>query len=342
MRQIAAAFERSLARNTSPSRAENRRMARPLRFVPAGSLVEVTTRTIHGRLLLKPSPELNDVVLGVIGKAQALYRMAMHGFAVASNHCHLLLLPTSAQQLAAFMQFLNANLAKEVARLHNWPDRVWSRRYRAIVVVDEQAAHARMRYLLSHGAKEGLVASAAAWPGANCIAALTRGELLRGTWFDRSAEYVARVSGKQVLPGQFATIFDVKLTPLPCLRHLDSDQQQAHFRRLVHEIDTAAAAANKAKGRQTLGVDKILAQDPHHRPASIDRSPAPLVHAHDKQKGDEFRATYRAFVCDFRAGVDSLLGQAKDIAKLFPDWAFPPAPLLRSPLQAAAAPAAAA
>jgi hypothetical protein len=317
-------------------------MGRPLRFIPAGSLVEITTRTMQGRLLLKPSPELNDILLGVMGKAQDLYRMVMHGFAVASNHCHLLLSPASAHQLATFMQFLNANIAKEVARLHGWPDRVWSRRYRAIVVVDEQAAHARMRYQLSHGAKEGLVAGAAAWPGANCVAALTRGELLRGTWFDRTAEYVARASGKQVTPGQFATTFDVRLAPLPCLRHLGSDQQQAHYRRVVHEIDIAAAATNKAKGRQPLGVDRILAQDPHHRPAAIDRSPAPLVHAHDKEKGDEFRAAYRAFVCDFRAGVASLLGQAKDIAKLFPDWAFPPAPLFKPPLQAAAAPAAAA
>jgi hypothetical protein len=105
---------------------------------------------------------------------------------------------------------------------------------------------------------------------------------------------------------------------------------------------SVTAANNKAKGRQPLGVAKILAQDPHHRPAAIDRSPAPLVHAHDRQKGDEFRAAYRAFVCDFRAGVASLLAQAKDIAKLFPDWAFPPSPLLRSPLQATAAPAAAA
>jgi len=44
-------------------------MPRPLRFVPAGSLVEVTTRTIQGRLLLKPSPELTEIILGVYGAA---------------------------------------------------------------------------------------------------------------------------------------------------------------------------------------------------------------------------------------------------------------------------------
>ena len=45
-------------------------MPRPLRFIPEHSLVEITTRTIQGRLLLKPSPELNELILGIIGRRQ--------------------------------------------------------------------------------------------------------------------------------------------------------------------------------------------------------------------------------------------------------------------------------
>jgi REP element-mobilizing transposase RayT len=71
-------------------------MPRPLRFVPAGSLVEITTRTIQSRLLLRPSPELTDIILGVIGKAQDLYGMAIHAFVVLSNHTHFLLSPSGA------------------------------------------------------------------------------------------------------------------------------------------------------------------------------------------------------------------------------------------------------
>jgi REP element-mobilizing transposase RayT len=133
---------------------------RPLRFVPENSLVIITTRTLHGRLLLTPSPELTDLLLGVIGKAQHIYAMTIHAFVVVSNHAHCLLFPLSAQQLACFMRFVNSNIAKEAARLHDWPERIWSRRYRAIPVVDEMATHARIRYLLVRGAKEGLVASA--------------------------------------------------------------------------------------------------------------------------------------------------------------------------------------
>jgi len=81
--------------------------------------------------------------------------MAIHAFVVLSNHTHFLLPPSGADQLAKFMQFVNANIAKEAGRLHKWRDRLWSRRYRSIVIADDQAALARLRYLFSHGAKEG-------------------------------------------------------------------------------------------------------------------------------------------------------------------------------------------
>ena len=167
-------------------------MSRPLRFVPEHSLVEITTRTFQGRLLLRPSPELTDIILGIIGKALALYSMTIHAF---------------------------ANVAKEAGLLHLWRERLWSRRYRSIVVADDKAAHARMRYLLAHAAKEGLLASPGAWPGPNCIAALTTGALLRGKWFDRSKEFLARQRGEYTLPMQFATTFDVKLTPKGAYAH---------------------------------------------------------------------------------------------------------------------------
>jgi REP element-mobilizing transposase RayT len=312
-------------------------MSRPLRFIPDHSLIEITTRTLQGRLLLRPSPELNDFILGVIGKAQDTYKMTVHAFVVVSNHAHLLVSPSSAQQLALFMQFVNANIAKGVARLHDWPDRVWSRRYRAIPVVDDEAAHARIRYQLSHGAKEGLVATAGSWPGPNCIAALTHGDRLQGTWHDRSAEYRARSAGKESKPGDFTTCYDVKLTPLPCVLDKSVDQQQAHYRRVVREIDAAAAAANEDKKRTPMGVQAILDQNPHHRPDAPERSPAPLVHAHDDEKRDAYLYAYRVFVINFRAGVDSMKAKAKQIIDMFPDWAFPPA----LPFKALAPPASA-
>jgi hypothetical protein len=299
-------------------------MSRPLRFIPENSLVEITTRTFQGRLLLRPSPELTDIILGIIGRAQALYGMTIHAFVFLSTHAHFLVSPTSAAQLARFMQFVNANVAKEAGRLHAWRDRLWSRRYRSIVVADDDAAHARLRYILAHGAKEGLLGSPAAWPGPNCIAALTRGTLLRGTWFDRSKEFLACQRGERVLPTRFATIFDVQLAPLPCLQHLTPDQRQAEHRRIVAEVKAKAEAENKEMGRTPMMVEQILAQDPHSKPNTTARSPAPYVHATDNSTKMEFRAAYRAFVDAFRAGVLRLRQRAREIRDMFPLGAFPP------------------
>jgi hypothetical protein len=101
---------------------------RSLRFVPAYSMVEVTTLPLQGRRLLNPSPELTDIILGVIGKAQYLYGMAIHAFVVLSTHTHFLLSTAHASKLASFMQFVNAYIAKQAERLHLWRERLWSRR----------------------------------------------------------------------------------------------------------------------------------------------------------------------------------------------------------------------
>jgi hypothetical protein len=57
--------------------ADNWGMVRPLRFVRPKAIVEVTTRTVQGRLPLRPPPELTDITPGVIGKAQHMYGMAI-------------------------------------------------------------------------------------------------------------------------------------------------------------------------------------------------------------------------------------------------------------------------
>jgi REP element-mobilizing transposase RayT len=117
-------------------------VARTLRFVPPGSLVEVTFRTLHGRFLLRPSARANDLIIGVIGRAQRKYGIAIHGLVVLSNHAHLLLSAESPQELAAFMGYAAGNIASEIGRLHSWRE-FWARRYRAIFVSHEEEAQVR-------------------------------------------------------------------------------------------------------------------------------------------------------------------------------------------------------
>lgn len=53
-------------------------MPRRLRFVPEGSLVEVTVRPVQGRFLLKPSPGWTETFVGILARAQELYPVRLH------------------------------------------------------------------------------------------------------------------------------------------------------------------------------------------------------------------------------------------------------------------------
>jgi len=163
-------------------------MSRSIRFIPeGGALVEVTDRTVQARLLLVPSQELNEIVIGVLGRAQRLYKVRICGFVALSNHIHALLWVDDALQLVGYFA---SNLAREIARLTGWTDKIWARRYQAIVISDEEAAQiSRLEYLLANGVKEGLVERVQDWPGVHCVRNLLDGEPLKGLWLDRTKEY---------------------------------------------------------------------------------------------------------------------------------------------------------
>ena len=299
-------------------------MARPLRYVTPGQVVEVTTRTVQSRLLLRPSAALNDAILAVLGRALAHHEVVLHGFAVLSNHVHFLLSVGDGRELASFMRFVNGNISKAVGRLHDWRGPLWSRRYRAIPVVDEASQVSRLMYLLQQGCKEGLVDSPLAWPGLHCARALLGRETLVGRWLDRSGLYHARRDrGSEVDVSEFETSYPVELAPLPCWSRLPDGEWRARCAGMVREIEEETRQENGKLGRAPLGVAYVLGQDPHGRPRRSDWSLAPLVHAATRRARAAFRAGYRAFVDAFRAAAARV--REGERAVEFPLYAFPPA-----------------
>ena len=313
-------------------------MSRRLRFVPEeGSLVEVTCRTIQSRLLLRPSPGLNEIILGVLGRAQRLYKVGVCGFAFLSNHYHLILRVRDAEQLSDFMGYFNSNLAREVARLTGWTDKIWSRRYDAILISSEEGAQVeRMIYVLSHGVKELLVSRLVEWPGVHCVSALLTDQSLEGTWFDRTREYSARMRGEDFEARSFAETEIVTLEPLPCWAHLPSEIYQERIAGLVEKIETDAATERAWTGIQPLGPEAIRRQDPKSLPKKTKKSPAPFVHAFTRRARKELWELYARFVGAFREAAERL--KSGDRNAVFPTGSFPPGlpfvrdlPLILSP-----------
>ena len=299
-------------------------MARPLRYLPPDCpLVEVTCRTIHGRMLLRPSRELKRRIAGVLARAAARYEVGVCSFIYLSNHCHLLLRPASASQLAAFMNYLNSNIAREAGRLYHWREKFWGRRYRPVPVSFEPEAQiARLRYLLSQGCKEGLVAKPQDWPGATSVQAQLGDGVVTGTWYDRTAEYLARKRGKEIAPGQFASAETFKLCLLPCWDDLSPAEARARTAEMVRDISAETRKKLSESKSRPLGVRRILRQDPHARPQRIARSTAPRFHAATWQIRRMLEAGYRSYCDAYRDAVEALRQQRVPVH--FPSHGIPP------------------
>ena len=299
-------------------------MARRLRFIPeGGALVEVTCRTIQGRYLLRPSKELRSITLGVLARAQSLHQVDLHAFVFLSNHYHLLLSVDDALQLARFMNYLNSNLAREAGRMYDWKERFWGRRYQAIVISEEDAAQiGRLRYLLSHGCKEGLVARPRDWPGAHSVQAVLDGTTLKGWWFNRSREYAARLRGEMFHRFAYATLESIQLTPLPCWRNLPESSRRARIAEIVHQIEADTVDRHSRDGSRPLGRSAILGQDPHDRPQTIKKTPAPAFHAATKSVRKDLVEAYRWFLDAYRRAAQCL--REGDSKARFPEGSFPP------------------
>lgn len=299
-------------------------MGRSLRFVPeSGAIVEVTVRTIQSRLLLRPSLALNERVIGVLGRAQRLYGVRCSCVAFASNHWHALLTVDDAEQLARFMQYVDANIAREVGDLVGWKGPFWARRYTAIVVSDEEAAQVeRLRYILAHGVKENLVERVLDWPGVHAAPAILEDKPLQGYWFDRTQEYAARNRGEEYGRLTYATEESFVLTRLPCWQHLSAAEYRARVAALVEGIELDARMTRLERQVPVLGVAALLRQQPHTQPNKTKKSPAPRFHAASKALRNALREAYGLFLAAFRDAAELL--KAGDRTARFPLGSFPP------------------
>jgi hypothetical protein len=221
------------------------------------------------------------------------------------------------------MNYFNSNLAREAGRISGWKEKFWGRRYQAIVISEEEAAQAdRLRYLLSHGCKEGLVARPQQWPGAHCVKALVTGQRLQGLWFDRTLEYAARTQRQRFDRLEYATQETIQLEPLPCWRHLAKAIYRSQVGDLITEIETETASRHAREGTQPLGGAAILAQNPHDRPPRSKKAWAPAFHAATRAARRELAEAYRWFVGAYLEAAEKL--RKGDLSASFPEGSFPP------------------
>ena len=221
------------------------------------------------------------------------------------------------------MNYLNSNIAREAGRLHRWREKFWGRRYRPVPVSFEPEAQvARLRYLLSQGCKEELVARPQDWPGAGSTTALLGDGTVTGIWYDRTAEYWARRRGEATDPERFVSAESLSLSPLPCWDGLSGEEVRARIAEIVAEIVSETRQRLRQARRRPLGVRRVQSQDPHSRPRRVARSGAPRFHAATWQIRKMLEAMYRSYRDSYRDAMESLSQHRLPVR--FPSHGIPP------------------
>ena len=257
----------------------------------------LTVRCLQGRLFLRPSDRTNEVLGGVLARAARLHGVEIFAFVFASNHVHLLVrAPRS--NLSQFMQHLLTNISKKVGALVGWRGAFWERRYSAEPVLDDEGLLGRIRYILSHGVKEGLVGSCREWPGLTSLPMMLDGEARSFRWFHWSNRWKWRRDGKPCprFEERCSSVERLVLTPVPHPEFCDPDSRRRLLERMVQGIEEHWGAVHN---HQFRGRAWVLAQRPQHRPERPARSPRPLCHAASKRLVDEFREKSRGFTSAF-------------------------------------------
>ncbi|HVP60425.1 MAG TPA: transposase [Myxococcaceae bacterium] len=294
-------------------------MGWPIRMFVSGEIYLVTLRCIQGRSLLRPSERTNEVLGGVLARAVRLTGVELFAFAFASTHLHLLIRAPRGN-LPRFMQHLATNISKKVGFLTDWQGAFWERRYSAQPVLDEAALLDRLRYLLAHGPKEGLVRKCAEWPGLSSLKLLLDRRPRRFRWFDWTRRSSSRDGARMRsrFDDCWAEPEELVLAPLPCAALRTRGALGRFLRRATEAIEREAARSH----RRVLGVAGVLRRHPQHRPARLERKPRPLCHTTVASLREEFRERYRAFTAAFQEA--SSRWKAGDLRAQFPDHAFRP------------------
>lgn len=299
------------------------------RFIqPGGSLVEITSRALQRRFLLRPGRVANEIIVGCLARARQLYpEVKICAVVFLSNHFHLLLWVPDARTMAGFMGHLKTNLSKKLGRLHGWPETLFQRRYDHVIVSDEEEAQvARLRYLLAHGLKEDLVPRPEDWPGVHCARQLLTGEPLGGFWFDGTAACNARCRGRSPARYDHGEKVEVHLDKLPCWRHLSNGEYGKAVADLLADLQLQHEARRQAEGIHLPSARicrrKLCRQDPEGRPetAAAPRR-KPRFHTFADSVRQRLEQALARFLDRYRAAAERLRRGDRDA--LFPCGCFP-------------------
>ena len=321
-------------------------MPRPLRYVPEEAktwtdsygrkvaVVEVTIRAYQSRYLFRPSPEIRDVIVGVMAHVQKRVKFDIYGYAFLSNHGSYLIGVTDAEHQGAIMRDVHSKISTELKReeLSDWTGGVLGQRGRPILVAGEDDLVARLKYCLANSTKEHLVTRPDRWGGAHAAKALMGcGNGVHGRFLEDQGVYIDRtlldaLKHKPIPKAQALKMCSkpvtLRLSKLPCWAEMSDEAYRQEMVALCRNISDEAARVRRDENRSVLGMARVLRYHAHHRPEKTANSPAPMLHCCCPTFRAFFKEAYRAFSDAYRQAMSALHKKLGPV--FFPDGGIPP------------------
>jgi REP element-mobilizing transposase RayT len=272
-------------------------MTAPRQVLPGASYL-VTRRCAQRQLLLRPSPNTNEIFLYVLAVAARRFSMKVHAYCVLSNHCHLVVTDPDAR-LPAFEQYLDSLVGRALnASLGRWESFWGPSSYSAVALVTPEDILDKAAYVLANPVAAGLVRRGKEWPG---------------LWSD--PDHIGRV----VVAERPQTFFR-KNGYLPERVELELSAPPGFSSAAQFRDDLAVALLEREErhatpGRTFLGAARVRAQSPWSKPAAGEprRTLRPRVAARDSSKRSEVVSRLVAFLTDYRAAWCAWTAGARDV-----------------------------
>ncbi len=195
--------------------------------------------------LLRPSPEVNQIIEFCLGLAAARTGVEIHAFCAMSNHVHTV--ATDAEgRLPEFLHLFHRHVAVALNRLHGRQENLWSGQQTSVVELgDEQDVLDKLAYVVANPTSAGLVRTPKEWPGV-----ISR-QLGKTKCVERPSSYFR---AKGTVPERVDLTFTV---PPQLSHHGNTKANELFFAALAHKL-TAACADVLAKGCDFLGAKAVM------------------------------------------------------------------------------------